>query len=78
MHGSISWRFATPTLSKTKQLVELVADNLSDALHPENVTIFLDDEDTGAYVIAFSSDASKAGVALPSRPPVLKFGTSGR
>jgi sigma-B regulation protein RsbU (phosphoserine phosphatase) len=56
-----------PTLSKTKQLVELVADKISDALHPENVTIFLDDEDTGAYVAAFSSDTSKAGVALPSR-----------
>jgi|GEM_PF-1754198 len=58
---------AIPTLSKTKQLVELVANKISDALHPENVTIFLDDEDTGAYVVAFSSDTSKAGVASPSR-----------
>jgi phosphoserine phosphatase RsbU/P len=58
---------AIPTLSKTKQLVELVTDKISEALHPENVTIFLDDEDTGAYVVAFSSDASKAGAALPSR-----------
>ncbi len=59
---------AIPTLSKTKQLVELVADKISDALHPENVTIFLKDENAEAYVVAFSSDASKAGVALPSRP----------
>jgi sigma-B regulation protein RsbU (phosphoserine phosphatase) len=41
-----------------------VATKISDALHPENITIFLDDEDAGAYVVAFSSDASKAGVAL--------------
>ena len=56
-----------PTLSKTNQLVELVADKISDALHPENVVIFLDDEKTGAYVLAFSSDAAKGGVVLPSR-----------
>src|SRR6266481_8144684 len=59
---------AIPTLSKTRQLVELVANKISDALHPENVTIFLKDENAEAYVVAFSSDASKAGVALPSRP----------
>src|SRR6266566_5435631 len=58
---------AIPTLSKTKQLVELVADKINDALHPENVTIFLNDENAEAYVVAFSFDASKAGVALPSR-----------
>src|SRR5712664_2672538 len=45
---------AIPTLSKIKQLVELVADKINDALHPENVTIFLDDRDIGAYVAAFS------------------------
>src|SRR5258708_2989628 len=58
---------AIPTLSKTKQLVELVAKKISDALHPENVTIFLDDEDAGAYVAAFSSATSRAGSALSSR-----------
>jgi len=58
---------AIPTLSKTNQLVDLVANKISDALHPENVTIFLDDEDAGVYVAAFSSDASKAGIASPSR-----------
>jgi sigma-B regulation protein RsbU (phosphoserine phosphatase) len=58
---------AIPTLSKTKQLVELVANKISDALHPENVTIFLDDEEQGAYVAAFSCDASRAGVASPTR-----------
>ena len=55
-----------PTLSKTKQLVELVANKISDALHPENVTIFLDDEDTSVYAAAFSSDAPDAGLlSLP-------------
>jgi sigma-B regulation protein RsbU (phosphoserine phosphatase) len=58
---------AIPTFSKTKQLVELVANKITDALHPENVTIFLDDEDAGTYVAAFSSDASRAGAALPTR-----------
>lgn len=58
---------AIPTLSKTKQLVELVASKISDALHPENVTIFLDDENAGAFVAAFSSDTTRAGAAVPSR-----------
>jgi phosphoserine phosphatase RsbU/P len=58
---------AIPALSKTKQVVELVASKISDALHPENVTIFLDDGDIGAYVAAFSSDASKTGAALRSQ-----------
>jgi sigma-B regulation protein RsbU (phosphoserine phosphatase) len=56
-----------PTLSNTRQLVALVAEKISAALHPETVTIFLDDEKTSAYVAAFSSDTSKAGVASPSR-----------
>ena len=66
---------AIPTLSKTKQLVELVANKVSDALHPENVTIFLDDENAGAYVAAFSSDASGPGAAGPSwlRTLVLRY-----
>lgn len=52
---------AIPTLRKTKPLLELVANKINDALHPENVTIFLDDRDVGGYVAALSSDASKAG-----------------
>src|SRR5882724_1922557 len=58
---------AIPNLSKTKQLVELVASKISDALHPENVTIFLHDEEAGAYVATVSSDASRLGAAAPSR-----------
>src|SRR5258707_5731301 len=63
---------AIPTLSKTKQLVELVAKKISDALHPENVTIFLDDADARAYVASSSSDKStKSAVTLASRLPHL-------
>jgi phosphoserine phosphatase RsbU/P len=58
---------AIPTLSKTKQLVELVANKINDALHPENVTIFLDEQEAGAYVAAFSVRSSRAGAALPSQ-----------
>ena len=58
---------AIPTLSNAKQLVELVANKITDALHPENVTIFLDDEERGAYIAAFSSDASRVGAALATR-----------
>src|SRR5258706_6523275 len=54
-----------PTLSKIKQLVEFVANKISDALHPENVTIFLNDEDIGAYVAAFSSATAGAGMSSP-------------
>jgi sigma-B regulation protein RsbU (phosphoserine phosphatase) len=58
---------AIPTLSKTKQLVELVASKISDALHPESVIIFLDNEDMRAYVATFSSAISRAGAALSPR-----------
>ncbi|MCU1268607.1 MAG: serine phosphatase [Acidobacteria bacterium] len=60
---------AIPTFSKTKQLIEFVAYKISDALHPENVTIFLNDEVAGVYVAAFSSAASRVGAALPARLP---------
>lgn len=56
-----------PTLTRTTHLVRLVADKISDALHPENVTIFLDDEGAGAYLAAFSTAASRAGAAPPGR-----------
>lgn len=48
-----------PALSRTNQLVELVAAKVGEALHPENVTIFLDDETTKSYVAVFSSGVSK-------------------
>jgi sigma-B regulation protein RsbU (phosphoserine phosphatase) len=57
---------AIPTFSKTKQLVVFVASKISDALHPEDITIFLDDAAAGAYVAAFSCDASMSGAASES------------
>jgi sigma-B regulation protein RsbU (phosphoserine phosphatase) len=66
---------AIPTLTKTKDLVELVANKIRDALHPQSVTIFLDDRDVGAYVAAVSCDGSKAGFASRSqlRKLVLQY-----
>jgi sigma-B regulation protein RsbU (phosphoserine phosphatase) len=54
---------AIPGLAKTKQLVELVAAKIGDALHPESVTIFLDDEAMKSYVAAISSEVSNIDVA---------------
>lgn len=63
---------AIPTLSKTDKLMELVTNKINDAFHPENVTIFLDDENARAHVASFSSNASKqTGVRLVSRLPGL-------
>jgi len=56
---------AIPTLLETKQVLEFIAGKIDDALHPQNVTIFLDDEDRGAYVAAYSADASNAGTTVP-------------
>ena len=58
---------AIPTLSKTKDLVDLVAKKISDALHPKNVTIFLVDSDVGAFVAAVSFDVSKTGATPRSQ-----------
>src|SRR6185295_7084210 len=46
-----------------KQIVELAAEKISDALHPNNVTIFLEDETSGTYAAAYSSDAPMASSA---------------
>jgi sigma-B regulation protein RsbU (phosphoserine phosphatase) len=66
---------AIPTLNKTDQLVELVASKINDALHPENVTIFLDNQDAGMQVAAFSSDglAPRTDLWSGSGSPVLHY-----
>jgi sigma-B regulation protein RsbU (phosphoserine phosphatase) len=56
---------AIPTLFETKEVLEFIAYKIDDALHPQNVTIFLDDEDRGAYAAAYSSDTSNAGTGVP-------------
>jgi len=45
---------AVRTFTKVEQLLKLVAAKITDALHPENVTIFLAEEATGDLFPAFS------------------------
>jgi sigma-B regulation protein RsbU (phosphoserine phosphatase) len=59
---------AIRTYTKIEQLFELVAASINAALHPENVTISLEDEATGELVAAFSSDDASAVDATPTRP----------
>ena len=65
---------ASSALTKTKQLVELAAEKISEALHPINVSIFLEEEDSGAYVAAFSFDAltKRSASAVQLRSLVLR------
>lgn len=60
---------AISTLSKTKQLVELAAEKISAALHPNNVSIFLEDQASANYVAAFSSDV---GTTVPASADQLR------
>jgi sigma-B regulation protein RsbU (phosphoserine phosphatase) len=62
---------AIRTYTKIEQLLELVAASITAALHPENVTIFLEDEATGELVAAFSSDDASAVDATPTRPALV-------
>jgi phosphoserine phosphatase RsbU/P len=59
---------AIPAFSKTKQVLELVTNQIADALHPENVTIFLEQDGTSRYVVAYSSDEARASADLLSEP----------
>lgn len=62
---------AVRTFSKIEQLLELVAVKITDALHPENVTIFLADEATGDLISAFSSGNPAAGAVGGTSPLTL-------
>jgi sigma-B regulation protein RsbU (phosphoserine phosphatase) len=44
---------ATRNFSNIDQLIVLVASKVSDALHPESITIFLEDETTGDFLSVF-------------------------
>jgi sigma-B regulation protein RsbU (phosphoserine phosphatase) len=59
---------AIPALLKTKHVLELVANKIADALHPENVTILLEQDDTNTYVVAYSSDEARASAESFSQP----------
>ena len=69
---------AIPTLLETRQVLEFIADKIDAGLRPQNVTIFLDDEDRGAYVAAYSSDASNAGTRVLFPPHNLLLHYEGR
>jgi sigma-B regulation protein RsbU (phosphoserine phosphatase) len=59
-----------PKVATTKQLVHVVAESINDALHPENVIVFLDDEPARAYVAAYRLDASQSPVPASQNVPV--------
>src|ERR1700741_40875 len=53
--------------SQTRQLLELVGSKIKNAVHPENVTIFVEGDTPDEYVAAFSVDASEGVSASPAR-----------
>jgi sigma-B regulation protein RsbU (phosphoserine phosphatase) len=46
---------AVRTFSKTEELLEVVAAKIMDALHPENITILIEDDASGDLKLEFSS-----------------------
>ena len=64
---------ALPNLSKTRQLLELAAGKICEALHPQNVTVFLDDENAHALVAAFSTDGSNTDDNSAARLATLRL-----
>lgn len=62
---------AVHTFSKIEHLLEWVAAKITTALHPDNVTIFLEDEATGDLIAAFSSGQAPARAEGSDRPSPL-------
>lgn len=62
-----------PALSKIDQVIELIADRVDAALHPERATIFIEDESTSAYVAAYSFHRSVAREPVLVSPPKLSL-----
>ena len=61
---------AIHTVSTTRQLVQVVAEKINDALHPDHVTVFLNDEAARAYVVVYRSGAELSAVVQPQNLPV--------
>lgn len=57
---------ALRTASSIQEVLETAADQISAALHPRNVTIFLEDEEKNGYVIALSSGPGKPSNSMPA------------
>jgi phosphoserine phosphatase RsbU/P len=55
---------AMRTASSTQHVLETATGQISAALHPENINIFLDDKEKQGYVIAASSGAAKTAASM--------------
>jgi phosphoserine phosphatase RsbU/P len=60
----ISMSAAMHTASSTQRVLETATDQISAALHPENIRIFLDDKEKQGYVIAASSGRAKTDATV--------------
>ncbi len=64
-------------VSTVQQLLERAVAKIQDALHVENVTIFLRDQETGDYTCAISSRLNADGVITSHRDPSLTLSPDG-
>ncbi len=64
-------------VSTVPQLLERAVAKIQDALHAENVTIFLRDQETGDYTCAISSRLNVDGVSTSHRDPSLTLSPDG-
>lgn len=64
-------------VSTVRQLLERAVAKIQDALHVENVTIFLRDQATGDYTCAISSRLDADGVITSHRDPSLVLSPDG-
>ena len=64
-------------VSTVEQLLERAVAKIQDALHVENVTIFIRDQETGEYTCAMSSQLTADGVSASRRDPTLSLSPDG-
>ena len=64
-------------VSTVPQLLERAVAKIQDALHVENVTIFLRDQETADYTCAISSRLNADGVSTSHRNPSLALSADG-
>lgn len=64
-------------VSTVKQLLERAVAKIQDALHVENVTIFLRDQETGDYTCAISSRLNADGLSTSHRDASLALSPDG-
>ena len=64
-------------VSTVEQLLERAVAKIQDALHVENVTIFIRDQETGEYTCAMSSQLTADGVSASRRDPTLTLSPDG-